>query len=356
MEPLTPKGAQPYSCGVSETSEVLRSDAEPADAPRRDRVLDTYRYLRIATPMPVLWLLLAMAVIFVQRGEVLDSISDYYAGPLRDVFVGGLMASGLGMIVYKGESALEDYALNFAGFNAFLVALVSNSFQDGLDVARRAESTDVPPPVSSADLLGNLHAATWTLLVVTLAFVLVDNRVMGWTGLDWRGLKPLPKGLIVLSWAGETVLLAIVATMLFGGETILGRSVFSTIHFVAAGLLVANLSFAAASHAAPQRLRSDQELLGSDGAAVRHVFKVVTGLMWLGLAGGGVAILAGVPYAVLLTEIYEVVLFLVFWFTATRDEWRRLRPGTPSAAQAAPAAPAPVPDTPAATAAAPDPR
>ena len=44
---------------------------------------------------------------------------------------------------YKGQSKLEDYALNFAGFNAFLVALVPNSFPDLLTQALDAERAGV---------------------------------------------------------------------------------------------------------------------------------------------------------------------------------------------------------------------
>ena len=69
------------------------------------------------------------------RGSFRDSISDSYQGPVRDVFVGALMASGVCMIAYKGRSKLEDYALNFAGFNAFFVALVPKNFTAVLNTA-----------------------------------------------------------------------------------------------------------------------------------------------------------------------------------------------------------------------------
>jgi len=110
------------------------------------RPVETYRYLRLITPLPAIWLLLAIATVAVVRHQFLDSISDYYGGPLRDVFVGTLMASAVGMIAYKGRSKLEDYALNFAGVNAFIVALVSNSFQGLLDAARATEGAPRPWP------------------------------------------------------------------------------------------------------------------------------------------------------------------------------------------------------------------
>ncbi len=76
----------------------------------QDRARGTYRYVRIVATLPAVWLLLAIAVVWVMRGVVFDSISDYYGGPLRDVFVGALMARGICMVAYKGQSKLEDYA------------------------------------------------------------------------------------------------------------------------------------------------------------------------------------------------------------------------------------------------------
>src|SRR5688500_3033316 len=97
-------------------------------AGQRARERDTYRYLQIIMVVPAAWLLLCLLAAWGLMDADHDSISDYYGTPLRDVFVGALMACGICMVAYKGESKLEDYALNFAGFNAFLVALVPNSY------------------------------------------------------------------------------------------------------------------------------------------------------------------------------------------------------------------------------------
>jgi len=42
------------------------------------RPVETYRYLRLITPLPAIWLLLAIATVAVVRHQFLDSISDYY--------------------------------------------------------------------------------------------------------------------------------------------------------------------------------------------------------------------------------------------------------------------------------------
>lgn len=93
------------------------------------------------------------------------------------------------------------------------------------------------------------------------------------------------------------------------------------IHFAAASLLIVNLSFAAASHAFPAGLRRDQVDAPAASLAVRQVFVAVTGLMWLGLAIGLPLIVAGVAYSAIVVEVWEIVLFVVFWLVATRSEW-----------------------------------
>jgi len=236
------------------------------------------------------------------------------------------MASGVGMIAYKGRSKLEDYALNFAGVNAFFVALVSNSFQGLLDAARTAVA-DGAVAASSSELLQNLWISVATFLVLLAVFVIADSRLMHWTRFRWSQQTRATNVLIVISWVGELVLLLVVAFMLVGLETIGGRSIFSVIHFMAASLLIVNLSFAAASHAFPAKLRRDRIDAPAASLPVRRTFIVVTAAMWLGLAVGIPLVLAAVPYSVLVVEVWEILLFIAFWLVATRTEWV-IRDGT----------------------------
>ena len=88
-------------------------------------VLNTYRYLRLAT-IPLLLMLLISVALESLRGTpcLLGSISAYYYTPARGAFIGGLFAVGACLIVYKGNDPLEDVLLDFSGFMAFVVALV----------------------------------------------------------------------------------------------------------------------------------------------------------------------------------------------------------------------------------------
>lgn len=290
------------------------------------RARATYNYLRLIVVLPALWLLVSIIVVSFYRGAPYDSISDYYGGPIRDVFVGGLMACGVCMIAYKGHSRLEDYALNFAGLNAFFVALVANSFQSLLDDTRAAEKTTIAPPVPSAELLYSLRTTVSVLLVGVLVFIYVDRKYLGGTWFKWRDQTRTATALISVTVIGELVLLALVATMLSSDETIAGKSVFSVVHFLAATLLILNLSFAAATQAfailhKEGRGPMDRLILTPEERQRRLLyFRIVTSAMWLGLLVGGVCIWKDVPYAVLVTEFWEIGLFVLFWNRATRHE------------------------------------
>jgi hypothetical protein len=88
-------------------------------------VLTTYRSLRVAM-IPLLLILVVAPGLETIRGHVcvLGSISAYFHTPVRGAFVFALAGLGVCLIAYKGNDPVEDVLLNFAGFMAFLVALV----------------------------------------------------------------------------------------------------------------------------------------------------------------------------------------------------------------------------------------
>ena len=98
----------------------------PDQTPLEERARKTYRYLRVAVvAMAVLLgVSVGIEIVFGPRGGILDSISAYYYTPVRGVFVGSLVAVGLGLVAIKGREGPEDIMLNLAGMLAPLVALV----------------------------------------------------------------------------------------------------------------------------------------------------------------------------------------------------------------------------------------
>ena len=108
----------------------------------RQAAIETYRYLRVG--IVALALLLALAVvgeIVVGDAGLLGSISAYYFTPVRDVFVGVLVALGLGLIVIRGRG-VEDVLLNLAGMLAPVVAFVPTPVTDSI---RRPSDPRRPP-------------------------------------------------------------------------------------------------------------------------------------------------------------------------------------------------------------------
>jgi hypothetical protein len=154
-----------------------------------------------------------------------------------------------------------------------------------------------------------------------VGFALLDRRLLGWMRPRWSRISPFARILIGAAWVLElavVVLVLIVVATSFSDST--RTWPFSWTHFGAATCMILNLTFAAASHAFPTRLRTVDDCPG-DTAKVRTAFMAISAGMALGLVVGLPAIAAGVDYATITVEIYEIVLFIAFWLVATREEW-----------------------------------
>jgi ABC-type branched-subunit amino acid transport system permease subunit len=144
------------------------------DFTHNDDVLNTYRYLRLAMALlvgllgvAVLWQVFSSSPHCLQR-----SISAYYYTPARAVFVAALCAIGTCLIVYKGNSNIEDVLLNFCGVTAFVVAFVPTRIDD------TCKAVNVPTPDElSAAVTNNV----WALVVIGVASVIL-SRIINPTG------------------------------------------------------------------------------------------------------------------------------------------------------------------------------
>ncbi|MBY4039161.1 hypothetical protein HQO38_18805 [Rhodococcus fascians] len=95
------------------------------DSFHEENVHNTYRNLRMG--MVVLVAVLAASILFQARSSgwcFETSISAYYYTNSHVIFVSVLCALGTLLVVYKGNSDTEDSLYDFAGFWAFLVAMV----------------------------------------------------------------------------------------------------------------------------------------------------------------------------------------------------------------------------------------
>ncbi|MET0398973.1 MAG: DUF998 domain-containing protein [Longimicrobiaceae bacterium] len=174
----------------------------------QEHMLGTYDSLRTG-----LWVIGgALPLVVLLAGGVLHhvwlepSISDYYhtgSGTrfftTRDFFVGGLLAVGACLYLYKGFSTRENVALNLAGGFAAVVALFPTAGAEG------------------GDLVSGVHATAAVLFFVCIAYVSVfrsrdtlrllplDRRPHYARRYVWTGLAMflLPLAAVVLSYVIE---------------------------------------------------------------------------------------------------------------------------------------------------------
>jgi len=93
----------------------------------------TLTYVNLRVGMAILAFLLPVVLLLwsLPSGEkLLPSISAYYHTPMRDFFVGVLVATGVCLYLYKGFSDRENKALNCAGVFAVAVAFLPTCIPD----------------------------------------------------------------------------------------------------------------------------------------------------------------------------------------------------------------------------------
>lgn len=281
----------------------------------------TYRYLRLMMiTLPTL-LLLASALAFFWLGIVETSISAYYLGPVRDVFVGVMMAAAACLVVYRGSSPLEDFALDVAGFFAIVVALVPTDLGHTLAVLDGA---------ARDELIASLQVSVVAVLVVSAVFIRVEVRTAPWPPAPLGPHRPTR---VVAALTNAVLVLFVVLVVL---RVIEGRE-FAGVHATAAVLLIASLAVAVASHGWPESTGARGSSTDAEQRDHRGKYRLI---FWLMLAGAplyGVLHLTGWDYALLVVEWYEIALFALFWILETRRTWGGELPGAGAAAGAGPA-------------------
>jgi hypothetical protein len=98
--------------------------SQGADSAYPSQVIDTYHLMRVGMGLLALAfpLLLWLPGLWWLNIPAQTSLSAYYHTDLRDVFVGVLVAIGFMLLLYKGFSRAEDWALNLAGVLAMGIA------------------------------------------------------------------------------------------------------------------------------------------------------------------------------------------------------------------------------------------
>lgn len=278
--------------------------------PGRDLALKTYRYLR----MGMVGLVLALALsILLERLEVdcwQTSISSYYYTPARAVFVGGLMAVGVSLLVIKGSTRREDVMFNIAGILAPVVGVVPTSSV--------GECWSLEPTPKPIDGEGNL--APWVIANI-------DNNIQalllaGIVGMIAVGLIALYVYESPLAAARSAPrdrqigLIVTMAVLLVGLALHRWWDAFPTqAHGWAAVLMFGFLALGIGVNAWERRNKPEHRRYAGLYAVIA-VLMIAVGLVML-------TAFRSWAYMVLVLEIIEIALFAIFWVAQTVEHWGR---------------------------------
>lgn len=327
-DPTSPN-VRPASAGRDGHSNVRKTVDVQTSTGRSENYRLTYRTLR--------WLMVALAALLLTVSVVTawladdwpNSISAYYGGPVRDVFVGVLFAVGACLVAYRGATPLEDFTLNAAGFYALFVALVPTNLNELLGALR---DNPVPGGVTTEEYVNFLRVTFAVVLLLCVILAWREIRLSRRTGTLWGGGR-WSQGFVVLSVVALAAFLLLAAVRLYAPAvddvTMKGFQVGSVplrIHDLAAILLIASLAVAVWSHAWPDRpsvWSSDMPVVSNDGQ-FEVWYRAIFFFMTFGALAFGavVAFIFEWDHTIILLEWYEILLFMVFWVLETQRENR----------------------------------
>ncbi|WP_270886933.1 hypothetical protein [Pedococcus sp. 5OH_020] len=272
-------------------------------------LLRTYRYLRLAMVLLVLLLGTSVGIEVVSQGHLLQSVSASYYTPVRSVFVASLCAVGACLIVYQGNTDVEDVLLNGSGFFAFIVAFVPTRPED------HCVASGIAPDVRAA-ITNNVSAL---LVLATIAFLVVMGIEVFATPPSERALSP-DSGIAIL--VSVLAFLGLAAYFLFDRDGFMchGHTTSALLLFlgIVAVVLVNGLGLArsqAREDGHPWREHLWNRYFWGFVLMVASIVVIVVTGPWLGWLDNWVFWLEGA----LITQ------FATFWLTQTIELWREPR-------------------------------
>ena len=283
-----------------------------------DPSIQTYRYVRASIVGSVLLLFAAVGLqIVADGGAVESSISAYYYGPARSVFVGILVAMGLALVAIKGRSGLEEIALNLAGMLAPVVAFVPTTV-----LASKGTCPEDVKRCIDAQFLPGVENNMGALILVgppVLVFAWWTSRKHGTTDRSGR-----------LSLWGATAVWAVFAAWFWWGPR---QPFLDLAHYVSAVLMFGLVIVVVAYNA----LRTDHAFSVAGGVvSYRRLYSVIAALMAITLVTAvvyffvtGADTRLSFPWIFLLETIL-LTLFMAFWVVQTKEFWNE---GLPVEAQ-----------------------
>jgi hypothetical protein len=283
---------------------------EGAEVPSPGPAIITYRYLRIAMTLSVVFMLVAVAIErFGNSDSFKPSLSDYFYSPARTVFTGALIVIGICMIVLKGNTPREDLWLNVAGMVAPVVAFVP--------VRQRGR----PFPEAIADGVTN---NMWAFILTGALALIVAAAVLAMTGGSTayrRQETGLPGLGALIGWG----LVIAVAVWLHSDR----GSFDGKAHYASAIVLFAIIGIVVVINAVDfQRVRDGKEAwkhrsVGAKAARVsRNRYGVIAALMVVAVVAAAALASGGWDYYILFVEVALIALFAAFWVLQTAELWQ----------------------------------
>ncbi len=281
------------------------------------QLLTTYRYLRMALVTVLALLAFAVALeMFSSAGPPLTSISEYYWTPVRSVFVGAMVALGVGMIVIKADNELEDIFLNVGGVLAPIVAFVPTA-QVGTCATPAGGGPPPALPAATVDAITNNVSALLAAGVLALLIFLALVRFAPGTS---PGSAPLPRGIRLARLIGTLVVVALLVTAWVWFNQ--GRASFECHAHDAAAVCLFVCILAVTGLNAVSKFLERRTTGVSRLRAALNGYTILAVLMAVVVAVGG-ATFSGWAYAILFVEAGVLALFLVFWVTQSAELWNR---------------------------------
>ncbi len=296
-----------------------------------EQALTTYRYLRMSL-VTVLAMLAAAVLVQTFWGSSTGppdlanpdwetSISYYYWTPVRAVFIGSLIAMGVGMVVLKADNEVEDILLNIGGVLAPLVALVPTPQHCVVTDAGGCTTPPLPADIVEG-IRNNVSALLLAGVLAVVIFVLLTRRAA-------TRPTPQPRSIVVARRVGFGITFA----LLVGGYVwfYAGRDSFQDhAHLYAAVTLFACIVLVVLLNAVTQLLLRRK---GAPRASVlAATYLAIVGLMLLvGVIGvvvhsrpeGTSFLLIEQAYAILFLEAGILFLFMCFWIVQSVELWDR---------------------------------
>ncbi|NHB84244.1 hypothetical protein G7085_05365 [Tessaracoccus sp. HDW20] len=292
----------------------------------------TYSSLRwLLALLPGVLFIVTVGTAIVQ-GHLEGSISAYYGGPVRDIFVGVLVAEAALLVAYQGSTALEDYNFNGAGFYAVLVALIPTGLVDNIQ-ALKAGLELSPGGTSPSDLVWSLRFSLTLFGVIAVALVVrevrsttrvqkllaADKVTVTFVTVTFATLIALQALVLWQVWvpAPEDVTMdGLRSVPLLRDIPFLGRL---RIHDMAAIFFIAALAVGVWCHGWPRKAAvNGRERVAPAALVWVKAYQVIFVAM---VAGPLVAWVVSALFApgrfVILLEWWEIALFTTFWVTET---------------------------------------